>query len=85
MRVRCIAASTGIKRAFSCGGLTVSKLRHSLSDSSTCGATVLGAWHQVPDLVPYEFIVSKFVDKSKRAKKKARLEPSSEVIDLDLE
>jgi hypothetical protein len=79
-----LAASTDIERAFSRGGLTVSKLRHSLTDSSTRGATVLGAWHEVPGLVPYDFIVSQFKDKSKRSKKKPRLEPQgTEVIDVE--
>ena len=37
------ASSTDIERAFSQGGLTVSKCCHSLSDKSTCAATVLSS------------------------------------------
>ena len=36
------ATSTDVERAFSQGGLTVSKLRHSLSDKSTLCFSVLG-------------------------------------------
>ena len=38
------ATSTDVERAFSHGGLTVSKMRHSLSDESMQAASVLGAW-----------------------------------------
>ncbi|KIM78749.1 hypothetical protein PILCRDRAFT_75126, partial [Piloderma croceum F 1598] len=38
------ATSTDVEHAFSCGGLTVSKMHHSLSDQSTHAASVLGAW-----------------------------------------
>ena len=46
------ATSTDTERAFSRGGLTVSKMRHSLSDQSTRTATVLGAWCDLPGAVP---------------------------------
>ncbi|TFK80245.1 hypothetical protein K466DRAFT_504232, partial [Polyporus arcularius HHB13444] len=62
------AASVDVERAFSWGGLTVSKLRHNLSDESTRAATVLGAWAKVPGLLPEADIVSMFEQKAKRAK-----------------
>jgi hypothetical protein len=58
-----IATSTDVKRAFSCGGLMVSKMRHSLSDESTRAATVL-----FPSAIPHDEIISTFKDKSKRPK-----------------
>ncbi|KAJ3510755.1 hypothetical protein NMY22_g15875 [Coprinellus aureogranulatus] len=53
------ATSTDVERAFSRGGLTVSKLCHSLSDESTCCATVVSAWAK-DDLVPIDDIVEVF-------------------------
>lgn len=66
-----LATSTDVERAFSRGGLTVSKMRHSLSDESTRAATVLGSWCTFPDLVPCGEIVSIFKDKSSRSGSKA--------------
>jgi len=62
------ATSTDVERAFSCGGLTVSKMRHKLSDESTCAASVLGAWCDLPGAVPQDEIIATFKDKSKRPK-----------------
>ena len=45
------ATSTDVERAFSHGGPTVSKMRHSLSDESTRAASVLGAWCDLPGAV----------------------------------
>ena len=59
-----LATSTDVEHAFSRGGLTVSKMQHSLSDELTRAATVLGSWCTFPDLVPCGEIVSKFKDKS---------------------
>src|SRR6266702_3553087 len=60
-----IATLTDVKCAFSYGGLTVSKIRHSLSDKLTHGATVLGSWcgcqHNV---VPQEEIMTLFISKN---------------------
>ncbi|KAJ3505977.1 hypothetical protein NMY22_g17397 [Coprinellus aureogranulatus] len=72
------ATSTDVERAFSRGGLTVSKLRHSLSDQSTRCQTVLGVWCGVPGLVPTDKIIKVFEDKSKRSdgSKKAKTESS---------
>jgi hypothetical protein len=62
-----LATSTDVERAFSRGGLTVSKMRHSLSDESTRAATVLGSWCTFTDLVPFGEIASKFKEKSSRS------------------
>lgn len=40
------------ERAFSRGRLTVSRLRHSLSDETVRASTVLSSWARYPDLVP---------------------------------
>ena len=40
------------ERAFSRGRLTVSHLRHSLSDQTVRASTVLGSWARYPELVP---------------------------------
>jgi hypothetical protein len=63
-----IATSTDVEHAFSCGGLTVSKMRHSLSDESTRAATVLSSWCKFPSAIPHDEIISTFKDKSKRPK-----------------
>ena len=57
-----------VERAFSHGGLTISKMRHSLSDKSTRAAIVLGAWCNLPGAVPQEEIIGVFRDKGKRPK-----------------
>jgi hypothetical protein len=62
--------STDVERAFSRGGLTVSRMRHSLSDESVRAATVLGSWCSIPDAIPRDKIVSVFRDKAKHPKGK---------------
>jgi len=57
-----------VERGFSQGGLTVSKLRHGLSDESTCASTVLHAWSQIPGLIPENEIIQVFKDKCRRLK-----------------
>lgn len=47
-----IATSTDSERSFSSGRLTVSRLRHSLSDESVRTGTVLGSWCDYPEIVP---------------------------------
>jgi hypothetical protein len=59
------AASTDVERAFSRGGLTVTKLRHNLTDESTRAATVLHSWAGA-GLIPENEIVTVFRNKSKR-------------------
>ncbi|KAF5318888.1 hypothetical protein D9611_014723 [Ephemerocybe angulata] len=79
------ATSTDVERAFSRGGLTVSKLRHSLADKTTKASTVLGSWHEHGGLIPFDDLVAKFKQKRKRGKKKARglEEAPTELIELD--
>ncbi|TDL18306.1 hypothetical protein BD410DRAFT_693253, partial [Rickenella mellea] len=54
------ASSTDVERAFSRGGLTVSKRRHALADESMCAATVLSSWAEVDGLIPEDTIVEHF-------------------------
>lgn len=63
------AASTDVERAFSRGGLTVSKRRHALSDKSVRASTVLGSWAAVPGLIPEAEVEEVLREKAKRAKK----------------
>ena len=63
-----LATSTDVEHAFSRGGLTVSKMHHSLSDESTRAATVLSSWCNFPPLIPRGDIIANFRDKSKRPK-----------------
>jgi hypothetical protein len=64
------ATSTDAERAFSHGGLTVSKMRHSLSDESVRAATVLGSWCSLAGAIPREEFVTSLRDKGKRSKGK---------------
>ena len=64
------AASADVERAFSRGGLTVSKRRHSLNDESTRAATVVSSWAANPGLIPEQAIIKTFADKAKCGKKK---------------
>lgn len=57
LMVPLIATSTDAERAFSRGHLTVSRLRHSLSEESVRASTVLGSWANIPGLVPEAEIV----------------------------
>jgi len=60
------ASSTDIERGFSKGRLTVSHLRHSLSDESTRAATVLGSWASVSGLVPDAELIENIKKKGSR-------------------
>jgi hypothetical protein len=64
------ASSTDVERAFSHGGLTVSKQRHCLSDDMVRMATVLGSWCDLAGLIPHAELIKTFNDKSKRPKGK---------------
>ena len=78
-----LATSTDVERAFSRGGLTVSKMRHSLSDESTRAASVLGSWCDLPGAVPCEEIMTVFKDKGKRPKNNnVTAAASSEDVDM---
>jgi hypothetical protein len=59
-------SSTDIERGFSRGGLTVTKLRHNLSDESTHATTMIHSWSNVEGLIPDQDIIKLFQDKSKR-------------------
>jgi hypothetical protein len=72
-----VATSTDVERAFSCGGLTVSKMRHSLSDQSARAASVLGAWCNLPGAIPREEAMVIFRDKNKRPKGSSSVMPGS--------
>ena len=61
-----------MERGFSRGGLTVTKLRHGLSDDSTRAATVLHAWSEIPGLIPEDDILQLFQDKCRRLKDKGK-------------
>ena len=63
-----LATSTDIERAFSRGRLTVSKMRHSLSNESTQAASILGAWCDLPGAVPRDEIIAVFHEKGKQPK-----------------
>lgn len=82
-----LATSTDVERAFSRGGLTVSKLRHSLLDKSVRSATVLGTWCEKEGLVPVDDIISVFKEKKSRTgtkkRKVAELSSSADVITVD--
>ena len=65
------------------GGLTVSKMRHSLSNESTQAASVLGSWCDLPGAVPCEEIMTVFKDKGKRPKNNnVTAAASSEDVDV---
>lgn len=74
------AASIDVERAFSRGGLTVSKRRHALSDESVRAATVLGSWAALKGIVPEDKMLEIFHNKSKRTKKGGA---SNVYIDVD--
>lgn len=82
------AASTDVERAFSRGGLTVSKRRHSLNDESTRAATVLSSWATVDGVIPEREILELLREKNKRSKgskgkEKAVINVDSDVHDCD--
>ena len=79
-----LATSVDVERGFSRGGLTVSKLRHNLSDESTRAATVLNAWMKVPGLVSKTDMIAHFESKKSRTKNGHGIvaDSSSEVIDI---
>jgi hypothetical protein len=76
----CTATSTDVERAFSHGGLTISKMRHSLSDESTRAASVLGAWCNLPGAIPHDEIMDACKDKSKQPKNNNILSDNTDVV-----
>lgn len=79
----CIASSCDVERGFSRGGLTVSKLRHGLSDESTRASTVLHAWSKIPGLIPESEIIQVFKDKCRRLKGGKETDKDVTVVDSD--
>ncbi|KIJ47636.1 hypothetical protein M422DRAFT_163711, partial [Sphaerobolus stellatus SS14] len=67
------ATSVDVERAFSRGRLMVSRLRHSLNDTTTRNGTVLGSWATLPGLIPEAELVKSFGSKSKRGKEKQQV------------
>lgn len=47
-----LATSMDAEHAFSRGGLTVSRLRHSLNDTSVRASALLASWSSIPTIVP---------------------------------
>ncbi|PPQ84242.1 hypothetical protein CVT26_013048 [Gymnopilus dilepis] len=81
-----IASSCDVERAFSRGGLNVSKLRHALSDESTRASTVVNSWSEFPELIPAAKIVELFQDKQSRLgkqKQPANKSTDDEVVIVD--
>jgi hypothetical protein len=74
-------SSTDVERAFSKGGLTITKLRHSLSDESARASCVLGTWTELDGAIPRDQIIQLFKDKSRRPKKKQKV---AETEDADM-
>ena len=68
--MHCPASSCDVERGFSRGGLTVTKLRHALSDESTRASTVLHAWSEIPGLILEADIIEVFKEKGRRLKGK---------------
>ena len=82
------ATSVEAERAFSSGRLTVSRLRHSLSDASVRASTLLGSWASIPSLVPESDIVNLIRETSERQstkgkERKADVDAEVDVINVD--
>ena len=63
-------------------------MHHSLSNESTCAASVLGSWTTFPDLIPHSEIVTIFKEKGKhmgKGKAKELLTTTDEIIDIDVD
>lgn len=76
-----LAASTDVERAFSRGGLTVSKLRHKLKEGSVRAGTLLSDWDKQPGLIPTDKILEAFGEKRRRSKKaKTTVEGDSDIM-----
>lgn len=66
-----IATAADAERAFSRGGLNVSKLRHALSDESVRAATVVASWEKsgIQELLPEGQLIAHVQEKPKRSGK----------------
>lgn len=78
------AASTDVERAFSKGGLTVSKRRHALNDASVRASTVLGSWG-LKGLLPETKILEALDKKTRRSKKTDIANVVMDVDDVEVE
>jgi hypothetical protein len=78
-----LASSCDVERGFSRGGLTVSKLRHTLSDESTRATTVLNTWSEIPGLIPEANIIQVFKNKCRRINGKEQVESVEDAIVVD--
>ena|ERR1700722_1221180 len=78
-----LASSTDVKRAFSHGGLTVSKMRHVLSDSSVIAMTVLGSWCKLPGNISSNELVMSFNNKHKQLKEDPKANHDSTLGDRE--
>lgn len=81
-----IASSTDLECGFSRGGLTVSKLRHSLSDQSVRASTILGSWIRsgIPEIVREAELLEHIRNKSKRPNKgKGKGKEKEKVVEVD--
>ena len=65
-----LASSCDVEHGFSRGGLTVTKLWHTLSDDSTQASTIPHAWSQIPGLIPEADIIEIFKNKGRCLKGK---------------
>lgn len=72
------ASSTDVERAFSRGGLVVSKRRHRLSDETTRAAAVFGSWVAKGGIVPEKKILKNIANKGKRKRSEAEVTDGSE-------
>lgn len=65
------AASTDLETGFSHGGLTVSKLRHSLSDQNVRAVTIVSSWLKlgIPRVLDEAELLEGLRDKPKRSNK----------------
>jgi hypothetical protein len=79
------ASSCDVEHGFSRGGLTVTKLWHTLSDDSTQASTILHAWSEIPGLISEADIIEVFKDKGCHLKgvNKQGISKDTESIVLD--
>lgn len=80
------ASSTNLECGFSRRGLTVSKLRHSLSDKSVRASTILGSWLRsgIPEIVQEPELLEHFRNKSKRPNnRKGKGKAKAKVVEVE--
>lgn len=72
-----------MERAFSKGGVTVSRFRHSLTDDSTRASAVLGSWIGLEGVVQREVIEALFKEKKSRKGAKRQKTDHPTVIEVN--